>query len=97
MVCSCHSSLISDRGGGLVGLLGSLDGEVRNDLVVAGGDPTDLASDAAINPDDAAAVHDRFDDSWRITDEESLFDYAEGESTETFTLRLPPERTCPGR
>ena len=76
----------SDRGEGLVGLLGSLDGEVRNDLVVAGGDPTDLASDAAINPDDAAAVHDRFDDSWRITDEESLFDYAEGESTETFTL-----------
>ncbi|WP_437910803.1 VWD domain-containing protein [Sorangium sp. So ce327] len=33
-----------------------------------------------------------FAESWRVAREESLFDYAEGESTDTFTDRTLPER-----
>lgn len=65
------------------GVFGDLDGDAANDLIPqTGGDP--------IDPQDAEALYDRFADSWRVTDETSLFDYAEGESTETFTDRSFP-------
>jgi hypothetical protein len=39
-----------------------------------------------------AALYQKFADAWRVTDKNSLFDYAPGTSTETFTLRSwPPE------
>jgi hypothetical protein len=36
------------------------------------------------------ALYQRFADAWRISDRTSLFDYAPGTSTETFTLRTWP-------
>jgi hypothetical protein len=39
------------------------------------------------------ALNQKFADAWRVTDANSLFDYASGTSTSTFTLRTwPPER-----
>lgn len=38
-------------------------------------------------------LYQTFADAWRVTDKTSLFDYASGTSTETFTLRTwPPEK-----
>ena len=69
----------------LTGLLGSADGNVANDLTSRGGvvlDPSD--------PEFFARLYDPFGASWRIAQTESLFDYAPGESTATFTrLDIP--------
>ncbi|MDB6137282.1 MAG: hypothetical protein JWO94_354 [Verrucomicrobiaceae bacterium] len=59
------------------GLLGSNDGNPENDL-------TDRAGKLCAN--DAAGIA-AFVESWRITDAESLFTYAPGESTATYTLK----------
>jgi hypothetical protein len=42
------------------------------------------------------ALYERFADAWRVTDKTSLFDYAPGAPTKTFTMRgWPPETgTC---
>ncbi|MGF1545315.1 MAG: VWD domain-containing protein [Parvularculaceae bacterium] len=37
-----------------------------------------------------AALHRRYGDSWRLTPQESLFDYGDGEDTETYTDRTFP-------
>jgi RHS repeat-associated protein len=63
----------------LRGLLGSADGNPANDLTTRDGtvlDPNDPAF--------ATKLYDPFGASWRITQAESLFDYAPGESTATF-------------
>lgn len=65
------------------GLLGDRDGSADNDLRTRDG--TSITS-----PPDFDELYDVLVASWRISDEESLFDYAEGESTATFTdLALP--------
>jgi RHS repeat-associated protein len=66
----------------LIGLMGTPDGDVENDLV---------SRDAALVLDPDASdffsqLHGPYGDSWRITQDESLFDYGPGESTATFTL-----------
>jgi hypothetical protein len=70
--------------GHLVGLLGDDNGDQSNDFRL--GDGTTLGSPPAFDD-----VHGRFADSWRVTDTTSLFDYAPGTSTATFT-----DRTVPG-
>ncbi|WP_433728020.1 VWD domain-containing protein [Actinoplanes sp. CA-051413] len=65
------------------GLLGNNDGIPGNDLVTASGEQVTGAS--------AAVLHGRYADSWRITQSESLFTYADSEDTETHTNRsFPP-------
>lgn len=64
--------------GGWVGLLGDAGGTVDDDLATSDGEvyPLDLS------------FEDLYQDvvsSWRLTDETSLFDYADGESTATYT------------
>ena len=79
---------VDDAGedGGWEGLFGDGDGTAGSDLVPQGGDE-------AVDPDDTEALYGDFADSWRVTDETSLFDYADGEDTETFTdLTFPDER-----
>lgn len=50
-------------------------------------------SETAIDPGNINALYDDFINSWRITDATSLFDYAPGESTDTFTdLSFPNTR-----
>ena len=60
------------------GLLGSNDDNAANDLTDRGGNVLD-----ARKADDLRA----FVESWRVTDAESLFTYAPGESTATYTLK----------
>lgn len=67
------------------GVLGDNDGESDNDLTSADGttiDPKPSHED----------LYDVFAESWRISDDGSLFDYADGESTEAFTDRTFPDK-----
>ncbi len=66
-----------------VGLLGDRDGRVGNDLRL-GPD-----GDVLVHPD-AEMIHGEYADAWRITDDDSLFPYGDGESTATFTDRDHP-------
>lgn len=70
--------------GDVVGLLGNADGDPADDLRTREGQVLE-------QPLDAEEMYGVFAESWRISDEESLFDYAAGETTETFTDRTFPD------
>ncbi len=67
----------------LVGLLGNADGNPKNDLRLRDG--TQLPANAS-----PTVLHSSFADSWRISDDESLFTYGPGQSTATFTNKNFP-------
>ena len=69
--------------GKLVGLFGNADGKLEGDLV---------ARDGFVLPAEISfqELYGRFAESWRISQDESLFHYAEGESTATYTDRSAP-------
>ncbi len=70
---------------GFVGLLGAAHPDEATGFVTRDGE--ELGREIA----DRSIRYDVFGDSWRISDDESLFDYAPGESTATFTdLDYPP-------
>jgi von Willebrand factor type D domain/Effector protein len=70
--------------GRLEGLLGDFDGRPENDLIVRGGSPL---------PDETfRTLYASFDDSWRITQAASLFDYKGNRTTEDYTDRRFPHR-----
>jgi hypothetical protein len=71
------------RGGKLEGLFGDADGVPANDIAPRGGAP--LA--------DGTTLYPRFADSWRVGDSGSLFTYAVGTGTATYTDRAFPKRT----
>ncbi|MCI5190434.1 MAG: hypothetical protein D3905_11735, partial [Candidatus Electrothrix sp. AS4_5] len=81
-------SLPDNRKGLVRGLLGNSDGDKTNDLQTRDGSTifdisTELTKDELYN---------QFSNSWRITQAESLFTYAEGENTATYTdLNFPYE------
>lgn len=64
--------------GNLEGLLGNADGERANDFALRDGTVLD-------QPLPQTVLYGAFADSWRIGEAESLFVYADGESTETYT------------
>ncbi|HZP33677.1 MAG TPA: RHS repeat-associated core domain-containing protein [Candidatus Acidoferrales bacterium] len=69
----------------LVGLMGNADGKPEGDLVTRNGlvlAPNFTSKD----------LYGRFAESWRISQAESLFHYAKGESTATFTDRSVPHQ-----
>lgn len=66
------------------GILGDNDGDPDDDLTAATGE---VLGDDPSHED----LYDVFAESWRITDETSLFDYADGTDTETFTDRSFPD------
>lgn len=72
------TALARGRAGGVAGLFGNFDGNPANDLADRSGA---VVADA-----------NRFGDAWRVTDAESLFDYAAGQSTATFTDRTFPDK-----
>ncbi|HWB36529.1 MAG TPA: VWD domain-containing protein [Rugosimonospora sp.] len=74
------TALAPARKGTVVGLFGDFDGNPDNDLVDRSG--------TAVPPEQVA----KFGDAWRVTDAESLFDYAAGQSTATFTDRTFPDK-----
>jgi hypothetical protein len=72
------------------GLLGDFDGDPTNDLVTRDGEQLDADADQR----DWERFYERYIDSWRITQDESLFHYADGESTDTFQrIGPPPQRS----
>lgn len=69
------------------GLLGNADGERANDMALRDGP-------VLAQPLTRDMLYGEFADSWRISEEESLFIYDEGESTETFTdVEFPSDAT----
>ena len=67
------------RKGALVGLYGNFDGDRSNDIVTRAG--VSLPAKPTFEQ-----LYDQFATGWRITQEESLFDYGTGESTATFAI-----------
>ena len=78
--------------GAVAGLLGNFNGRSNDDLQVRPGTTPvlpPLAPGAALDVDTLYGV---FAKSWRVRAPESLFDYAEGQSTASFALPDFPER-----
>ena len=65
--------------GNVMGLLGNADGDPKNDITTRSGN--NLGTNL-----DFYTLYPGYANSWRISQEESLFDYAPGENTETFTV-----------
>jgi len=81
---------VPEGGGDLTGLLGNANGEAKDDLALRDG--TSLPADAG-----PAVLDGTFADSWRVTEATSMFTYAAGQSTATFTDRaFPSGVTTPG-
>jgi hypothetical protein len=83
-----------ERAGGLVGNVP--DGSWLPALP----DGTSIGAKPTSTHDQYVELYERFADAWRVTDKSSLFDYAPGTSTATFTMPgWPPESgacTIPG-
>ena len=69
-----------------VGMFGSPDGNPNNDLVTRDG--AQIEAHRAFDHD---FFHETYVDSWRISQDESLFHYEAGESTATFDIAGFPE------
>nr|WP_157554172.1 VWD domain-containing protein [Herbidospora sakaeratensis] len=83
----CHAGLAfgAEPPADLVGLLGNADGNPGNDLRLRDGTQLPATTSATV-------IHGQYADSWRISNEESLFTYGPGQSTATFTdLAFPSE------
>ncbi len=72
---------IPENADGIQGLLGNANGSPRDDMRSRDNTFT-LGS---IRDASVADFYQRFVNTWRVTNESSLFDYAAGESTDTFT------------
>ena len=68
------------RGLATTGLLGNHDGDPLNDLVTRDGQAAQYGTDRGF-------LHGPFADAWRISQEQSLFTYAAGETTASFDDR----------
>ncbi|GIH07013.1 hypothetical protein Rhe02_50800 [Rhizocola hellebori] len=77
--------LAAGRAGKVQGLLGNFDGDPENDIAPLGGS-------ALARPISFDKLYPSYADSWRIKQGESLFTYASGQSTETFTDRQYPQK-----
>jgi hypothetical protein len=71
-------ALAASDAGSVQGLLGNFDGDPTNDYA---------ARDGTVYPQPIAAqtLYGLFSSQWRLSQQESLFDYANGQSTATFT------------
>ena len=75
--------LSTAKNGQVVGLLGNADDNRQNDVTTRDG--TSLGTQIKFED-----LYPNYADSWRVSQQESLFDYAPGETTETFTDRIFP-------
>jgi Bacterial Ig-like domain (group 3) len=88
-----HLGLVSDIGGssgrGIAGAIaaGSWLPPMPNG--------TSLGPMPAALPDRYTTLYQTFADAWRVTARDSLFDYAPGTSTDTFTMKDWPKQTAP--
>lgn len=101
---SVDLELADARSGKAVGLLGDFDGDVGNDLVDRSGKRVSYTLRAdngwsvrrgKIKEEYTKTFSERlyktFGESWRVSQSKSLFDYASGQSTTTFTNRSIPK------
>lgn len=77
--------LAAGRAAAVQGILGNFDGDPANDIAPAGGGP--LAQPVPFDK-----LYPSYADSWRVQQSESLFTYAGGQNTDTFTDRAYPEK-----
>ena len=77
---SAYLSLAESRRGKVSGLYGNFDGERDNDMVTAAGETLVL-------PMSFENTYEKFATSWRVAANESLFEYAAGQSADSFNLR----------
>lgn len=97
--------LAAGRAGQARGLLGDFDGNALDDLQTRGGKGVPFKAEQALwpglnrvrfadptDPGFADRLYDTFGDSWRISQKESLLDYAKGQSTKTFTDQSIPRK-----
>jgi hypothetical protein len=77
--------LDKSRAGKVQGVLGNFDGDPANDIATPDGQ-------ALEQPVPFEKLYPSYADSWRVRQSDSLFTYAEGQSTETFTDRAYPEK-----
>jgi hypothetical protein len=77
--------LAAGRAGKVQGLLGNFDGDPANDIAPPSGS-------ALTQPVPFEKLYPSFADSWRVVQNASLFTYADGQSTQTFTDRTFPDR-----
>jgi hypothetical protein len=75
--------LADGRSGNVVGLLGDFDGVPEAQVFTRDGTLLE-------GPIDFGTFYNVYAESWRVTQEESLFDYGPGETTETHTDRAFP-------
>ncbi|MGR0187650.1 Calx-beta domain-containing protein [Azospirillum aestuarii] len=75
----------SRAAGSIEGLMGNLDGDASNDLALADG--TVLSQ-----PIDYAVLYGSYADGWRVSQQTSLFDYGQGETTASYTDRSFPRQ-----
>jgi hypothetical protein len=80
-------SLPAQRAERVVGLLGSADGNMRNDLVTPDGNVMDTT--------DAAADESPYALAWTVDNDSSLFDYEPGQSVATFRIPHPSPTVSP--
>lgn len=89
-----NAGLVDTNGGGV--LLGGIAGPIPNGSWIPA-----LPSGASIGPMPAALpqryndLYHKFADAWRVTKKDSLFDYAPGTSTDTFTDKSWPLEKAP--
>ena len=83
-------SLSGSRSGKVTGLLGNADGNFDNDFVTRRGRRLDSKLIGGTGKRSHDTLYRVFGDSWRVTRRTSLFDYAPGQSTSTFTNRRFP-------
>ncbi|HEX5823723.1 MAG TPA: RHS repeat-associated core domain-containing protein [Candidatus Limnocylindrales bacterium] len=81
--------LAGSRKGSVRGLLGSPDTGPTSELVTRDGKR--LALPRLDDPTYRHVVYETFGESWRVRQDETLFDYAPGNSTKTFTDRSFPD------
>jgi RHS repeat-associated protein len=72
------------RQGRFQGLLGDFDAQIGNELVIRNG--AILSSPVTFDE-----LYKQYGESWRISQAESLFDYFDGQTTETYTDRTFPD------
>ena len=70
------------RLGQLQGLFGQFNGYPDNDIALRSGEE--------VSPVNSQSVHGEYAESWRISQSESLFDYADGQSTDDYIDRDVP-------
>jgi len=85
-------SLATSRLGKVRGLLGDNDGNTADDVETRSGSRLDPEGIRGTDKRAYNLLYRVFGDSWRVTPKGSLFDYAPGQSTRTYTNRRFPAR-----